>query len=150
MPVLEVRRQVVVHEIVVALVEREEGVVEVSGGAVTLGLLPRPDCKTDLVKHLKLSVISPLNGAPAFACNFPLGHPVLEVPSVVVGDLGDEGGDREEHEDGRDGHDDVEVVQDALFVVRRESLFQGRPFLLRQNTLPVKFMFHDAFDVAGF
>ena len=104
----------------------------------------------DLVEHLKLSVISFLNGSPAFACNLPLGHPVLEVPSVVVGGFGDEGGDREEHEDGRDGHDDVEVVQDALFVVRRESLFQGRPFLLRQNTLPVKFMFHDAFDVAGF
>ena len=70
---------------------------------------------------------------------------------MVVGDFGDEGGDREEHEDGRDGDDDVEVVQDALFVVRRESLFQGRPFLLRQqNTLPVKFMFHDVFDVAGF
>ena len=96
-------------------------------------------------------MISPLNGAPAFACNLPLGHPVLEVPPVVVGDFGDEGGDREEHEDGRDGHDDVEVVQDALFVVRRESLFQGRPFLLRQNTLPVKFMFHDALDVrSGF
>ena len=44
MPVLEVRRQVVVHEIVVALVEREEGVVEVSGRAVTLGFLPLPDC----------------------------------------------------------------------------------------------------------
>ena len=43
-PVLEVRRQVVVHEIVVALVEREEGVVEVSGRAVTLGFLPLPDC----------------------------------------------------------------------------------------------------------
>ena len=47
-PVLEVRRQVVVHEIVVALVKREEGVVEVSGGAVTLGLLPRPDGKTEI------------------------------------------------------------------------------------------------------
>ena len=43
-PVLEVRRQVVVHEIVVALVEREESVVEVSGRAVTLGFLPLPDC----------------------------------------------------------------------------------------------------------
>ena len=41
-PVLEVRREVVVYEVVVALVVRDEGVVEVSGGIVTLGLLSFP------------------------------------------------------------------------------------------------------------
>ena len=43
-PVLEVRREVVVHEVVVALVVRDEGVVEVSGGIVHLGLLSLPTC----------------------------------------------------------------------------------------------------------
>ena len=58
-PVLEVRREVVVYEVVVALVVRDEGVVEVSGGILDLGLLSLPTSSylfnKDLILHLKIS-----------------------------------------------------------------------------------------------
>ena len=41
-PVLEVRREVVVYEVVVALVVRDEGVVEVRRGLATLRLFSLP------------------------------------------------------------------------------------------------------------
>ena len=127
-PVLEVWREVVVHEVVVALVVRDEGVVEVSGGIVTLGLLSLPSRS----HHTYISMFHHHHCIlPAFPRNFPPSHPVLEVPPVVIGDFSNDGGDGEEDKHGRDGHNNVEVVQDALFVMRRISFLQGCPIFLK-------------------